>query len=525
MKNIQGLFLVGCSALALAGCGPSDIASPGTGGNVIINNPAPTPTPTPTPTGPATVTPAAGCPTIPDPQGLTDAGTISGPTGTWRVCSLPNRINTSITLAKIPGLLYQLPGRVDVGTDGGATASAADTNVTLTIQPGVIVFGGTGVSWLHVNRGNKINAVGTASNPIIFTSRDNVLGLNTESSSGQWGGIVLSGRAPITDCTIAPAATPGTAACERQTEGAVDPAIYGGANPADNSGSMRYVQIRYSGYVLSGNSELQSLTLQGVGTGTTLSHIQSVNSSDDGIEIFGGRINMKNLIVGGSEDDAIDTDTGTKTNIQYALVAQRSGVGNGIIEADSDNSVDGNTPRQNTKIANFTFIHGGASGDTQASILLRGGTDYSLANGVLVSPNYPCLRISRTQTASATVDAAIDEAGAPVFRSVVMQCGTTKYIGSNGVTATEVAAIFGSGTNNNNDAFTPTLASTFINGTNESAVTATDPQTLSSFFDITTWIGAVRNTSDTWFAGWTCNMSYLNFGTGNSGSCTSLPVT
>ena len=105
VKKIQGLFLVGCSAIALAGCGPSDIASPGTGGNVIINNPAPTPTPTPTPTGPATVTPASGCPTISDPQGLTDAGTISGPTGTWRVCSLPNRINNSITLTKIPGLL------------------------------------------------------------------------------------------------------------------------------------------------------------------------------------------------------------------------------------------------------------------------------------------------------------------------------------------------------------------------------------------------------------------------------------
>ena len=135
--------------------------------------------------------------------------------------------------------------------------------VTLTIQPGVIVFGGTGVSWLHVNRGNKINAAGTAAAPIVFTSRDNVLGLNTDSSSGQWGGVVLSGRAPITDCS-ASGATPGTTACERQTEGAVDPAIYGGANPADNSGSMRYVQIRYSGYVLSGNSELQSLTLQGV---------------------------------------------------------------------------------------------------------------------------------------------------------------------------------------------------------------------------------------------------------------------
>ncbi|MCZ8019980.1 hypothetical protein [Novosphingobium sp.] len=524
MKKIHGLLLASCSAAVLAGCGPSDIASPGTGGNVIIN-PAPTPTPTPTPTGPATVTPAAGCPTIADPQGLTDAGTISGPTGTWRVCSLPNRINRTITLTKVPGLLYQLPGRVDVGTDGGATATAADTNVVLNIEPGVIVFGGTGVSWLHVNRGNRINAAGTATNPIVFTSRDNVLGLNTETSSGQWGGIVLSGRAPTTDCTIAPAATPGSAQCERQTEGAVDPAIYGGANPADNSGTMRYVQIRYSGYVLSGNSELQSLTLQGVGTGTQLSHIQSVNSSDDGIEIFGGRVNMKYLIVGGAEDDSVDTDTGTKTNIQYLIAFQRPGVGNGIIEADSDNSADGNTPRQNTRLANVTFLHTGTAGDTQASILLRGGTDYSIANGVMVSPNYACLRISRTQTASATVDAGIDEAGAPLFRSFVMQCGTPKYIGSNGVTATDAQNIFGSGSNNNNDAFTPTLASQFINGTNEGGVPGFDAKTWVSFFDTTTWIGAVRNTADNWYAGWTCNMSYLTFGTGNSGACTSLPVT
>lgn len=524
MKNIQGLFLVGCSALALAGCGPSDIASPGTGGNVIIN-PAPTPTATPTatPTG-GTVTAASGCPTIEDSQGLTDAGTISGPTGTWRVCSLPRRVNRSIRLTKIPGLLYQLPGRVDVGTDGGAVASASDSNVTLNIDPGVIVFGGTGVSWLHVNRGNKINAVGTATQPIIFTSRDNVLGLNTDSSSGQWGGVVLSGRAPITDCTIAPSATPGTAQCERQTEGAVDPAIYGGATATDNSGRMSYVQIRYSGYVLSGNSELQSLTLQGVGTGTVLDHIMSLNSSDDGMEAFGGRVNMKYFVSVGAEDDNLDTDTGVKANIQYVIAVQRQGIGNGMIEADSDNAVDGNTPRQNTKVSNFTFVQRSTSTDTQAAMLIRGGSDYSLANGVVISPEHPCLRISRTQTLSATVDAAIDEAGAPTFRSVVMQCGTPKFIGSSGVTEAQVQTLFGSGANNNNDAFTPTLASLFINGANETAVAAFDAKGFAAYFDTTTWIGAVRNSADSWYAGWTCNSAAANFGTGNSGSCTSLPT-
>jgi len=274
---------------ALAACGADQVASPGAGGNITINNPpAVPPPPPPPPSGPALVTPATGCPTINDPAGLADRGTITGPTGTYRVCELPARVTRSSTLSRIPGLLYSLGGRVDVGLDRGA-APTADAPVVLTIQPGVVVFASTGVSWLAVNRGNRISAVGTATDPIVFTSRDNVLGLANDDSQGQWGGVVLLGRAPITDCTVAPAATPGTVACERQTEGAVDPAYYGGATPADNSGTMRYVQIRYSGYVLSGDSELQSLTLGGVGSGTTISHIHSHNSSDDAFENFGGR--------------------------------------------------------------------------------------------------------------------------------------------------------------------------------------------------------------------------------------------
>jgi hypothetical protein len=465
------------------------------------------------------VTPAGGCPTIADPQGLTDTGTITGPTGTYRVCTLPARINTTSTLPKVAGLLYRLGGRVDIGTDQGP----ASTNnvVTLNVEPGVVIFGGTGVSWLHVNRGNRINAVGTATQPIVFTSRDNVLGLNTDNSSGQWGGVVLSGRAPITDC-IAPAATPGTTACERQVEGAVDPALYGGANAADNSGRMSFVQIRYSGFVLSGNSELQALTTGGVGSGTILNNIQTHNSSDDGAEFFGGRVNARFLVFTGAEDDSIDTDVGLKANFQYVIAVQRAASGDSMIEADSDNALDGNIPRQNTRISNATFIQRATPGNT-AAILLRGGTDYALVNTVLVSPGTSCLRISRPQTISATVDAAIDEVGAPIFRSTVMQCSATPFSGANGVTAAEVQTVFGSGTNNNNSAFTPTLSSVFINGANETGVPAFNAATLDAFFETRTFIGAVQNASDTWYAGWTCNSATANFGT-TSSDCTSLPT-
>ncbi|MDZ7588680.1 MAG: hypothetical protein U5J78_05945 [Parasphingorhabdus sp.] len=393
--KMRGALLATASASLLAACGANDIASPGTGGNITINNPpapAPPPPPPPSPTPTPTITPAAACPGTLLAQGGQDAGTITNPdTGTYRVCSLPSRITANLALPKISGLIYQLSGRVDVGTDGGPTPSAADTNVTLTIDPGVILFGGTGVSWLAVNRGNRIQAVGTPTQPIIFTSRSNILGINDINSSGQWGGVVLLGRAPITDCA-APGATPGTIACERQTEGAVDPALYGGATANDNSGRMSYVQIRYSGFVLSSNSELQSLTPQGVGSATILDHIMSYNSSDDGVEAFGGRVHLNYFVSIGAEDDNLDTDVGTKANFQFGILVQRAGVGDAMVEADSDNSADGDNPRQNTLVSNFTHLQRSIGNSNQASILLRGGTDYTLANTVLDStgnPMYP----------------------------------------------------------------------------------------------------------------------------------------
>lgn len=530
IKRISTVLMITSGALALAACGANDIASPGTGGNVTINNVTPTPPPPPPPPVSTLVTPAAGCPTIPNPVQLTQVaeadgrvGLITGPTGTYRVCTLPDRLTVSSTLARVPGLLYRAGGRVDVGTDQGPTEEASDpTDVVLTIEPGVIVFGGTGVSWLNVNRGNRISGVGTATSPIIFTSRDNILGLSTDSSIGQWGGVVLNGRAPITDC-LAPAATPGTIACERQVEGAIDPALYGGATPTDNSGRLSFVQIRYSGFVLSGNSELQALTTGGTGSGTVLDHIQSFNSSDDGAEFFGGNVNLRYFASIGADDDNLDTDVGVKANFQYVLAVQRAGAGDSMIEADTDNAVDGNTPRQNVRLSNFTFIQRNNIGNATA-ILLRGGTDYTAVNGVIVSPTTTCLRISRVQTASTVVDAAIDEAGAPVFRSVVAQCGTPAFAGSNGVTEAQTSAIFGAGSNNNSVTFTPTLTSIFINGASETAVPVFDPTTLNAFFTATTFVGAVQNAADTNFRSWTCNSVTADFGTGNSGLCTSLPT-
>lgn len=538
------IMLAGVALPLLAGCGASEIASPGTGGNVTINYPAPTPTPTPTPTPSATVTAAAGCPTIADPKGLTDEGTISGPTGTWRVCTLPTMIARSIQLPKVTGLVYQIKGRVNVGCDGGFSAPTsgapvtsstvgctaangitlngsgqltADTNVTLTIDPGVILFGGTGQSWIAVNRGNKINATGTATQPIIFTSRDNILGLSNDSSIGQWGGVVMMGRGRVTDCNFG---SVGAGTCERQTEGSADPAVFGGADDAYNAGTMKYVQIRFSGFVLGANVELQALTTEAIGSGTTLDYVQSHNSSDDGMEAFGGTVRFKHYVATGADDDSLDADTGADSAFQYVLLLQRPGQGDALMEIDS-NGAEGDTPRQNLKVANFTAIQPQVSSNNeandQASVLLRGNSDTSWVNGIIISPNNECLRMNGSGTTPATL----------VARAVVMQCNTDKYRGSGSYTAAQVATIFGAGANANSDSFSPSLTSLFINGANETAVVAVDPKTVHSFFDTTTYIGAVKDANDNWYKGWTCNSGYAPFDntTVTARSCNSLPIT
>jgi hypothetical protein len=319
---------------------------------------------------------------------------------------------------------------------------------------------------------------------------------------------------------VAPAATPGTVACERQTEGAVDPAYFGGATANDNSGSIDYVQIRYSGYVLSGNSELQSLTLGGVGSGTTIGHFHSHNSSDDGFEIFGGRPALRHVVVTGSDDDAIDADTGFQGTLQFVLAVQKtSGNADSMIELDSANALEDNTPRTHLKLANFTLVHRNPATANNAAMLLRGKSDATLINGVVTSP-MACLRLNGTNIL--TADAANQKLGPPVFQSVVMQCGgASPFVGSGGVTPQQVADVFAAGANNSST-FTSTLASTFVNGANETAAVATNAQAIDAAFAATTYVGAVQNATDTWYAGWTCNSATATFDT-TSTACTSLP--
>jgi len=357
------------------------------------------------------------------PTGTIDDGLVQ----TFRACRLPAAITTDLSLPKIAGVFYRLRGQTEVGTDQGAAGGAG---VTLTIAAGVVIAADSSESTndlLLVNRGSKIQAVGTRDAPIVFTSQQNLANNGvSDATQGQWGGIILLGRARTAVCATGTGGTNPTP-CQQAIEG-VTGRFYGGTDDADNSGQMSYVQIRYSGIAISDGNELQGLTLGGVGSGTVLDHIQSHNSADDGIEIFGGAANIKYIAVTGADDDGFDVDNGWRGFMQFMIAAQKvSGAtaDSFSTEIDSNNAED-LLPRTWGRYANFTFIQ---TAIAPAAIRLRGGADMTFVNGVVKSPSgVACVNLVAGETSAtdrSTIRAkndALQDQGPPVFNSVFFAC-------------------------------------------------------------------------------------------------------
>ena len=230
--------------------------------------------------------------------------------------------------------------------------------VTLTIEPGTIIKGaagtGTLASALIIERGGKIMAEGTADAPIIMTAADDnitmgqLVGTNLdETQRGQWGGVIILGKAPISSRSSAEALIEGLPPDDSF-------GTYGGDDPADNSGVLRYVSIRHAGTLIGEGNEINGLTLGGVGSGTIIEHIEVVANLDDGIECFGGTVDITNALVWAQGDDAYDIDqayAGTINNYIY------------IAGVDSDHGleIDGPEGDVNTE-GSFTMINGTLKG-------------------------------------------------------------------------------------------------------------------------------------------------------------------
>lgn len=227
-------------------------------------------------------------------------------------------------------------------------------NATLTIAPGTVIrCDKASQATLIITRGAKINAAGTASNPIVFTSNEAV----GNRAEGDWGGLVILGLARNNQ--------PGGVASIEGLVPSTD-TQFGGAFDNDNSGVLQYVRVEFPGIPLEPNKELNGITFGSVGSGTTIDHVQVSFSGDDSYEWFGGTVNCKNLIVYRGLDDDFDTDFGYRGKIQFGLAIRDPFLSDAPGDSncfETDNDAAGSTAQPKTApiFSNMTIV--GPKGD------------------------------------------------------------------------------------------------------------------------------------------------------------------
>jgi hypothetical protein len=408
-------------------------------------------------------------------------------------------------------------------------------NKTMTIEAGTTIkgsFTGSDVATLVITRGSKIVAQGTPTEPIVFTSS------SPNPQSGDWGGIVILGKAGINTSFN------GTAGL-LQVEGGVDNAqgdgLAGSGDAVaptpvdnDNSGVLSYVRIEYAGYAYQPDKEVNSLTMAGVGSGTTIDHIQVVYAKDDAYEWFGGTVNCKYLIAYKTQDDDFDTDNGFRGNVQFGLVIRDSLIADiSTSEAfESDNNASGSTaaPKTSAVFSNITAIGPRATLSNVGNTLFRAGaqirrnSSISIFNSIILG--WPQGILIDASTGSPT-DLNINDSTLRIRYTTIAGCATpVKYtVSGSAPTGASDASINSWFTSpfmgntiltNSSDAKliqpynyqapdpTPFAGSNgyqpIINGGN-----FTDPKLNNTFFTPVTFRGAIApaGVDATWWKGWT----------------------
>jgi hypothetical protein len=255
-------------------------------------------------------------------------------------------------------------------------------NVTLTIAPGTIIKGDRGTKGtLIITRGAKINATGTATQPIVFTSNIVAGG----RAPGDWGGLVLLGKA-LNNL--------GTSVTIEGISDASDKAKHGGTDNADNSGVLKYVRVEYAGVALGPDNEINGITFGSVGSGTTVEYVEVFRSGDDAFEWFGGAVNAKHLLAVSTWDDDFDTDNGFSGKIQFGIAQRLAGVadvsGSNAFESDNNSTGVTTSPITSAVFSNMTVLGPVAPSPSQPSInasyqhaaQIRRGSQISILNSV-----------------------------------------------------------------------------------------------------------------------------------------------
>jgi len=265
-------------------------------------------------------------------------------------------------------------------------------NAVLTIQPGVIIRGSkaSAGSALIITKGAQINAVGTAAQPIVFTTDQAPGAINR--AVGDWGGLIILGKGAIN--------LAGGLANVEGLPVSADSEYGGGTTPTntDNSGTISYVRIEFGGYVYATNKEINGLTMGGVGSGTQIDHVQVSYTNDDAFEWFGGAVSAKYLVSYRNLDDDFDTDNGWSGNVQFGLVVRDPSLADNpsvstseAFESDNDATGSASTPLTSGVFSNITAIgpYRGSSATVLASgyrrgLRLRRNTNLKVFNSIFM---------------------------------------------------------------------------------------------------------------------------------------------
>ena len=364
---------------------------------------------------------------------------------------LDSDITENVTLET--GKTYTLNGGVHV-----------KSGATLTIQPGVTIVAqhDETVDYILIEQGAKIDAQGTAAQPIVMTSE--------KKEAGAWGGLHICGYAHTNN---------GSGKSE------IGNAPYGGNNDADNSGTLKYIRLEYTGYAFDEEHEANGVSFYGVGNGTTVEHLQAYQGSDDGFEFFGGSVNVKYMVVTSCSDDSFDWTEGWNGKAQFLVAYQEGESSLGyacdcMMECDNNGTNNAATPVAHPTIANATLI--GNGGDAQG-VRLRAGTQVELYNTIITGKGKP-LTVETNETENALKD------------------GTSKleYVAISG----ELSSKQGIYTNVDFAQATGNLTNQEFSWTGKYVGTLDGGKDLSadSFFTKTDYKGAVKS-GDDWTSGWT----------------------
>ena len=357
------------------------------------------------------ITPAAECPSLAAGTIVAD-GTVTLDGKDFPKCKLSGSIDQDITLTNT--VVWSLVGQVIVG-NGNRQLTASNNavqDVTLTIDGGTIFMSKQG-SALFITRGAEIDAQGSAAQPIIMA------GDTTETFGGsqEWGGMVVQGYGFNNNCEDISVNN----YCNIVGEG--DSGYFGGYSNADSSGTIKYLIIAEAGAQTgSDGDELNGISFQGVGYGTTVDYVQIHNNYDDGVEFFGGAVDAKHLVLTAVNDDSIDWDEGYVGNIQYALIVQTTSqdkTSNHVFELDTAGDASESNYESNPTVANVTALVARNGGDESDGIHLKKGSEGQFVNVFMGGDVNNCILID-DNTVGTSYDNRED-----AFENVYCAGGTT----------------------------------------------------------------------------------------------------